>query len=120
MRLSSAAVFLLVLLPCLAWARDAKEDQRIEQLIQAVESLKGATFIRNGTEYTASEAGQHLRLKLKGAGARVKTAEDFIEGCASRSSLSGAAYKIRFAGGTLTETGPFFRKKLREFQEARK
>jgi hypothetical protein len=72
----------------------------------------------SGTEYDATEAGKHLRLKLKLAGDRVKTAEDFIKICASRSSLSGDAYKIRLPDGTTVETAPFFRARLREFDDA--
>ncbi|HZL79182.1 MAG TPA: DUF5329 family protein [Candidatus Limnocylindrales bacterium] len=120
MRTPRVILLLLLLIPGVLWARDAREETRIEHLIQTVESLKGAAFIRNGTEYGAKDAGKHLRLKLKLAGDRVKTAEDFIEGYASRSSFSGAAYKIRLPDGTLTETAPFFRAKLREFDEAHK
>lgn len=120
MRAPLAILSLSLLIPSGLWARDAREEKRIEHLLQAVESLKGAAFIRNGTEYKAKDAGQHLRTKLKLAGARVKTAEDFIEVCASRSSFSGAAYKIRLSDGTITETSPFFRARLREFDEATK
>jgi hypothetical protein len=121
MRTSLVTVLLLLLLiPGVFGAKDVREEKRIEHLLQTVESLKGAAFIRNGTEYNAKDAGKHLRLKLKLAGARVKTAEDFIEVCASRSSFSGDAYKIRLPDGTTTETAPFFRAKLREFDEAHK
>jgi len=122
MRTSLVTVLLLLLLliPGVLGAKDAREEKRIEHLLQTVESLKGAAFIRNGTEYDAKDAGKHLRLKLKLASARVKTAEDFIEVCASRSSFSGDAYKIRLPDGTTTETAPFFRAKLREFDEAHK
>ena len=120
MRTSLVILLLLLLIPVVLRASDTNEEQRIEHLIQTVESLKGAVFIRNGTEYDAKEAGKHLRMKLKLAGERVKTAEDFIKLCASRSSLSGDAYKIRLAGGTTTETAPFFRAKLREFDDAPK
>src|ERR1017187_3102433 len=106
---------LLLLIPSVLRAREAREEKRIEHLIQTVEALKGAAFIRNGTEYGPKDAGQHLRLKLKLAGDRVKTAEDFIEVCAARSSLSGAAYKIRLPDGMVTEAASFFRAKLREF-----
>jgi hypothetical protein len=122
MRTSLVTVLLLLLLliPGILRAGDAREEKRIEHLIQTVEALKGAAFIRNGTEYGPKDAGQHLRLKLKLAGDRVKTAEDFIEVCAARSSFSGAAYKIRLPDGTITDTAPFFRLKLREFDEAHK
>src|ERR1035438_1624607 len=118
--LITVLLLLLLLIPGVLGAKDVREEMRIEHLLQTVESLKGAAFIRNGTEYNAKDAGKHLRLKLKLAGARVKTAEDFIEVCASRSSFSGDAYKIRLPDGTTTETAPFFRAKLREFDEAHK
>ena len=111
-------LLLLLLIPVVLRARDTNEEKRIEHLLQTVESLKGAVFIRNGTEYDARNADSHLRLKLKLAGNRVKTAEDFIEICASRSSFSGDAYKIRLPDGTTTATAPFLRAKLREFDDA--
>lgn len=120
MRTPLLTLLLLFLIPSVLVARDAREEKRIEHLIQSVEGLKGAVFIRNGAEYQAKEAGDHLRLKLKNAGNRVRTAEEFIEACASRSSISGTAYKIRLVDGTTTETGPFLRAKLREFDEAHK
>jgi len=113
-------LFLLLLIPSALWARDAGEKKRIEHLLQTVELLKGGGFIRNGTEYNAKDAGKHLRAKLQLAGERVKTAEDFIELCASRSSISGDAYKIRLADGTLTEAAAFFRARLRAFDVAHK
>src|ERR1017187_9648676 len=74
-------LLLLLIVPGVLWARDARQEKRIEHLLQTVESLKGAAFIRNGTEYNAGDAGKHLRMKLSMAGARVKTAEDFIKVC---------------------------------------
>jgi len=118
MRRSLVILLLLLLVPVVLRARGADEEKRIEHLLQTVESLKGAIFIRNGTEYDATEAGKHLRLKLKLAGDRVKTAEDFIKVCASRSSFSGDAYKIRLQDGTTIESAPFLKAKLREFDNA--
>ena len=89
MRTPLITFLLLLIISSVLWARDPREEKRIEHLLQTVESLKGAAFIRNGTEYNAKDAGKHLRMKLAKAGDRVKTAEDFIEGCASRSSFSG-------------------------------
>jgi hypothetical protein len=112
--------FFLFIINSFAWARDAREEKRIEHLLQSVESLKGEVFIRNGTEYEAREAGMHLRMKLKKAGDKVKTAEDFIEGCASRSSVSGEAYRIKMLDGKLIEAAFFLRARLREFDNAHK
>ena len=47
---------LLLLIPGVLRARDTNEEKRIEHLLQTVESLKGAAFIRNGTEYDAKDA----------------------------------------------------------------
>jgi len=75
------------------------EAQKIEALIQAVADLQGAVFLRNGTEHAPKEAAEHLRLKWKNAGGKVKNAPDFIRICASASSLSGRPYEIRLADG---------------------
>jgi len=94
------------------------ENQKIQYLISAIESLPDARFIRNGTAYDAKSAADHLRLKLRAAGSRVATAEDFIRVCASVSSVSGSPYQIRFADGSTTTSEVFLRQKLREFEQA--
>lgn len=96
-------------------AQDPPEAAKIRYLILSVESLEGAKFLRNGREYDAKEAADHLRLKLKTAGNRVKTVDDFISLCGSRSSLTGEAYRIQFADGTTMEAAVFFRNKLKSF-----
>ena len=75
------------------------EEVRIEYLLAVVASLQDAQFIRNGTTYDSKAAVDHLRTKLRAAGSRVQTAEDFIRDCASKSSISGQPYEIRFADG---------------------
>jgi len=96
-----------------AYAQDPAEAAKIHQLIAAVETLEGAQFIRNERAYDAKAAADHLRLKLKTAGSRVKTADDFIRLCGSRSSLSGEKYRIRFADGTTVDSEVFFRNRLK-------
>jgi hypothetical protein len=90
------------------------ESQKIEQLIASVQNLKGAVFIRNGTEYGGAQAADHLRMKWKKAGGRVKTAEDFIRLCASGSYLSGKKYQIRFADGRIVDSEQFFHEELKK------
>jgi hypothetical protein len=72
-------------------------------------------FLRNGSEYDARQAAEHLRLKLKRAGSRVRTAEEFIRLCASRSSISGEAYRLRFPDGRTIDAGQFFHERLEAF-----
>ena len=92
------------------------ETRRIEYLIASIESLPNAQFIRNGTAYDAKDAADHLRLKLRTAGSRVVTAEDFIRLCASVSSVSGLPYQIKFADGHTITSEAFLRQKLAEFE----
>ena len=108
----------ICLIPLTAHAREAKESARIEHLISSVEKLSGAKFIRNGTEYDPKKAGEHLRMKLGKAGEKVKTAENFIDGIAAKSSISGKPYKIRKPDGTLVTTSSYFYALLKEYDAA--
>ncbi|MDB6173435.1 MAG: hypothetical protein JWL59_2746 [Chthoniobacteraceae bacterium] len=116
MRLLRLCIFTVILfafaLP--VQARDQKENVRIESLVKTLEGLKGAKFIRNGSEYGASEAGSHLRMKLAKAGDKVKTAEDFIQLCASQSYLSGKKYQIKMSDGKVVEAGAYLTARLKE------
>jgi hypothetical protein len=108
-------VILLAMLPELMLARDAREQQRIDFLIHKVETSKGITFIRNGSEYDGAAAGKHLRMKLSYLGERVKTAEEFVKYCASESSITHRKYTIRLADGTTIDSAAYFAALLREF-----
>src|ERR1051325_1945796 len=65
------------------------EDQKIEALINTIDHLSDATFIRNGREYDCHAAAKHMRDKWNYGKKEIKTAEDFIEKAASKSSISG-------------------------------
>lgn len=88
------------------------ESRKIDELIKAVESLPGAVFLRNGVEHSAGEAAKHLALKLEAANGAIKTAEQFIEQIASRSSTTGDAYQIRFDDGRTVNAGDYLREEL--------
>jgi hypothetical protein len=105
----------LFLITGFAYAQESGEMAKIQYLISTIETLKGAKFIRNGKAYEAKTAADHLRRKLTAANDRVKTADDFIELCASKSSISGLPYQIRFSDGSTMESNVFFRNKLRAF-----
>jgi uncharacterized protein DUF5329 len=101
-----------------AAAPNPVETRKIEHLTAAVEQLQDAKFIRNGTAYDAGKAAAHLRLKLREAGDRVSTAEDFILLCGSRSSVSGKPYEIVFGDGRRITSEAFLRAKLKELQSS--
>jgi hypothetical protein len=102
----------------LAPAPDAQaERQKIEALILAVAQLKGAVFIRNGSEHTPQQAADHLRLKWGNAGSRVKTAQDFIRGCGTKSSFSGKPYRLRYADGRESSCSDFLWTELKKLDD---
>ena len=111
------AAFVILALFCGAVsAQDNIEKKKIEFLLSSVENLKGAKFIRNGSEYNDGKAAaEHLRMKLKTAGSRVKTADDFIRLCASQSYLTGRQYMIRLSNGKTIKSEEYFREKLKEY-----
>jgi len=99
-RLVAGSLALLTLVARPGWAETpAQEQSRIEKLIRYVEAQKAMKFIRNGTEYTAEDAGKFLRGKLEAMGGEVTTARQFIKRIASRSSMSGQPYHVRLADG---------------------
>ena len=110
-----AAFVILTLFSVAVSAQDNIEKKKIEFLISSVENLKGAVFIRNGSEYDGKAAAEHLRLKLKNAGGRVQTAEDFIRLCASQSYITGKPYLIRLSNGKTIKSEEYFREKLKEY-----
>jgi hypothetical protein len=115
-----AIAFLTFAVAANAGDRSPAENARIEYLLRIVASLHDAQFIRNGTSYDSAAAVKHLRLKLRAAGSRIKTAEDFILYCASASSVSGRPYQIRFSDGRVVLSVDFLRQKLMEFDKGKR
>ena len=97
-------------------APPAQEQSRIDRLIRYVESQKAIKFIRNGTEYTAEDAGKFLRGKLEAMGSEVTTARQFIKRIASRSSMSGQPYHVRLADGQTLLAESFLEDELQRIE----
>ena len=110
---------ILLTLAAPLFAREPRQQQRIDFLLHAIGSMQGGVFIRNGSEYDAQAAEKHLRQKLNYGGEKLKTAELFIEYCATRSSVTGKPYKIRLPDGQTVESGPWLQGKLAEFDQGR-
>ena len=92
------------------------EQARIDKLIRHVEVQKGMKFIRNGTEYTCEEAGRFLRGKMESMGAEVTSAREFIERIASKSSMSGKPYHVRFSDGRSMSSAQFLGDELKRLE----
>lgn len=96
MKQLATTIFLLAFVTA-AFAASAESE--INALLAAVQNQTGLVFIRNGSEYSASQAADHLRMKRKAGGDKIKTAEDFITYCGTKSSVSGQRYKVRLSKG---------------------
>ena len=92
------------------------EQSRIDRLIRFVETRKDMMFIRNGTEYSCADAGRFLRGKLDTMGREVTTAREFIERIASKSSMSGQPYHVKFADGKTLLASRFLGDELKRLE----
>ena len=94
------------------------EQARIDKLIRHVETQKGMTFIRNGTEYSCADAARFLRGKMESMGAEVTTAREFIDRIATKSSMSGKPYQVRFSDGRQVPAAKFLGDELKRLEAA--
>ena len=106
-------VFITILLAGEGLAENKFEEaKKIELLLAGIGTMENVVFIRNGKEYSSKKAAEHLRLKWRKAGKRVKTSEDFIELCASNSLISGKPYLVIDKAGNRRATGNWLRAEL--------
>jgi hypothetical protein len=109
-------LLVLLLAPMLAMATQAPAHPEIDALIARVAQARGVVFIRNGSEHSASEAAAHLQRKLDAAHGRITTAEQFIDVLGTRSSMTGIAYRVRFADGHVVESAVWLQQLLHELR----
>jgi hypothetical protein len=88
----------------------------VDRLIEAVGQRSDATFIRNGSDYTAEDAATFLRKKLESQGDGLKSAEEFIDRIASKSSMSGESYRVKLSDGREMSSAQFLRAELQRLK----
>jgi hypothetical protein len=119
MRTSLTLILVVLALARLA-AGDAAlpdaERRLIESLITSVAQLGDARFVRNGKEYSASDAARFLRRKWESHADEVRTAEDFIAKVGSFSSTSGKPYVIRYPNWHEQPSAEFLRARLSQLK----
>ena len=78
----------------------------------------GCQFYRNGSWYDSKRAQEHLRTKYDFMVARdlIKTAEDFIEQAATKSSMSGIAYALKCSGAPVVASSLWLREVLSRYR----
>ena len=95
----------------------ASEQRKIEALIQHVESLTEAVFMRNNQAYPAKTAAQFLQGKWRATLDDITTAQEFIAKVASVSSTTGQPYRIRFPDGHEMRSGDYLRTVLQQLEQ---
>jgi hypothetical protein len=105
---------LLCALPVSAAPPSPLVGTEIAALLTRLET-SGCEFNRNGVWYGAAEAKAHLELK-SGAAGTFKSAEQFIERVASKSSMSGQPYLVRCEVSTPVRSGQWLTAQLKEIR----
>jgi len=106
--------FALVLIVLCPWptqaAPPASAVDEINYLLGFIDR-SGCRFYRNGTWYDSHRAQSHLRDKYNYLAARdrIKTADDFIDQAATRSSMSGQEYQIECEAGPALPSSQWLR-----------
>jgi hypothetical protein len=105
--------------PAVTRAEDgkARETEKIEALLKAVEGMTDAKFVRNGTAYDGKAAADHMRRKWKKVEKEVQTARDFIRLAGTKSYESGEVYLVRFKDGRQVESAKWLTEKLEEIEK---
>ena len=96
---------------------NASAQREIDHLLAFVAG-SSCTFTRNGTDYAAPKAAEHLAGKLRFAASHIGTAEDFIRDLASRSSVSGEGYRVK-CNNIDMPADEWLTRELRRYREAR-
>jgi hypothetical protein len=110
-------VILCTLLPVARAAPPPAAQMEIDYLLAHV-GASGCEFYRNGSWYDGPRAQAHLRVKYDYLAARnlVRSAEDFIDKAATKSSLSGQPYQIRCAGYAAVASNQWLRDALARYR----
>lgn len=108
----------LLLAPVVQAAPDARARQEIAALIAGMDS-SGCRFQRNGSWHDAGQARAHLQRKYEYLLKKniVDSAEQFIERAASRSSMSGRAYRIQCPAQAEQEASAWFTARLQQLRQ---
>jgi len=88
----------------------------IDHLLNYV-AASSCTFVRNGSEYPADKAREHLAGKYRWVGGRISTAEEFIKYLATQSSMSGEPYHVK-CGKTDALSGVWLTDELHRYRKA--
>jgi hypothetical protein len=87
------SALVLLLAPISHGSEAVLADKTIQHMIAHV-ARSDVVFVRNSQKYSGKEAAEHMQKKYAHFKDKIRTPEDFIELCASRSLLSGKPYLV--------------------------
>jgi len=95
-------------------------QQEISYLFTHMEN-SGCEFSRNDSWYSATESSAHIRKKYQYLLRRdlLSSAESFIVGAASESSISKKPYLVRCPDTPIVESGAWFKSALEKYRQTR-
>jgi hypothetical protein len=114
---------LALAVPLVALAAPTPGTQvEIDHLIGYIAGAPGCRFNRNGSWHDMAEARGHVTMKYEYLRDRDKIAstEDFIEGAASRSSLTGKDYLVQCGSSPPVPAGTWLREELARWRAPRR
>jgi hypothetical protein len=92
----------------------ASTQDEINHLLNYIET-SDCVFIRNNSRHTPDKAVAHIKRKYNYLKKRIKTTDDFIEGAATKSSMSGKPY-MSICDGKEMATADWLRTELQRYR----
>jgi hypothetical protein len=90
-------------------------NREVAYLLHAIET-SGCVFVRNDVPYTAGEAVDHIRKKYNHLREKIGSTEEFIELCATQSSMSGKPYLIKCGDSKAVSSRSWLEEKLVDYR----
>lgn len=102
------------LLAVQVWAGDAQKE--IQHLLTYIKATP-CDYERNGSTYKGSEAVVHVQRKYDYFKDKIKTAEDFVRLCATKSELTGQTYQVQCPNEAKQTSATWLLTELQKFRK---
>lgn len=115
MKNSIIIILAAFILPAFASSSNIQMQMEIDHLINYIQSSE-CIFIRNGKNYSPDEAIEHIKKKYEYFRNRIDSTEQFIELCATKSTMSNKPYLINCREEEVVECGIWLLRELKRFR----
>ncbi|HMK06813.1 MAG TPA: DUF5329 family protein [Flavobacterium sp.] len=112
---------IFALLPICLVAEQTPKTDDVEKTINYLLDYVGKSdvvLIRNGSEHKGKEAKAHLKSKYEHFKKEIKTPEDFIRLCATKSMVSDKPYMVRLKDGKEIPCADWLEKVLKDYRRS--